>query len=254
MVLDSELGRYLRKKGVTKTVWCDDDALFDPVKFPIAGLETHGAILFADLPGYSKLSQDLNPMECAYLTSHFFAWFEGSAGRSYGGIVDKFIGDEIMMVFVPSADGLAPLDAAMQTARAMIDKDHFGFRPKMGIAAGPLAIALVGTERTYAASATGNTVNLAARCCANTEGRHCVKVATSDVQRVKRVFDDGDSWRVSDSVQFTPKNMAPVQVVDVERLTEWIPNLDYLDKVKRTVKKAKAIGAIRKERKRETSS
>jgi hypothetical protein len=38
--------------------------------------------------------------------------------------------------------------------------------------------------------------------------------------------------------------MAPVQVVDVERLTEWIPNFDYLEQVKQTVKHARAMGAI----------
>ena len=247
MVIDSELANYLREKGVTKAAWSDDGAPLNPVKFPIAGLETQGAILFADLPGYSELSQRLEPMECAYLTSHFFAWFEGSAGRVYGGIVDKFIGDEVMVVFVPSAEGLGTLDAALQTARAMLTEDHFGFDPKMGIAAGPLAIAWVGTERTCVASAMGNTINLAARCCANTKGRHSIRVATSDVQRVKSVFKD-DRWRVSPPEQFTPKNMAPVQVVDVERLTEWIPNFDYLEQVKQTVKQARAMGAICEER------
>lgn len=246
MDLDSKLAKYIRKNGIKKVAWCDDGAPINPVKFPIAGLETQGAILFADLPGYSKLSQGLNPMECAYLTNHFFAWFAGSAGRMYGGVVDKFIGDEVMLVFLPSAEGLTPLDAAMQTARAMLADDHFGFDPKMGIASGPLAIALVGTEWTYAASAMGNTVNLAARCCASTRGNHSIRIATSDVQCVKHIFED-NIWRVSPPKLFAPKNMTPVKVVDVERVTKWIPNFDYLDQVKRNVKKARMMGAIRNE-------
>jgi hypothetical protein len=48
-------------------------------------------LLFADLPGFSKLAANLNSVECVCYASRFFAWFEGGAGRSYGGIVDKFI-------------------------------------------------------------------------------------------------------------------------------------------------------------------
>ena len=73
---------YLKEQGVKNIASFSDGALLNPVKFQLAAIETRGAILFADLPGYSKLSQELSPVECAYMVSHFFSWFEGEAGKN----------------------------------------------------------------------------------------------------------------------------------------------------------------------------
>jgi class 3 adenylate cyclase len=64
---------YLKKHGVTTVSMCSDGALLNPVEFPLAAVETNGSILFADLPGYSKLASQLDPAECAYVVNHFFA-------------------------------------------------------------------------------------------------------------------------------------------------------------------------------------
>lgn len=139
----NRLLEYIVKCGVQKCVIYSDGALIDPVQFPLAAVETEGAVLFADLPGFSGLTAQMGAMEAAYYASHFFAWFEGEAGRCYGGIVDKFIGDEVMMVFTRSECRMPPFRAALCTARAMLGFDPYAFEPKIGIAAGPLAVALI---------------------------------------------------------------------------------------------------------------
>jgi class 3 adenylate cyclase len=209
----------------------------------MAAMETEGAVLFADLPGYSKLAHQLDPVECAYLVNHFFAWFEREAGRLYGGLVDKFIGDEVMVVFPEAGARLQPLMAAMQTARALLAHDHYGFNPKIGIAFGELAIALVGTQETATVSAMGQVVNLAARCSGSAEP-HSIRIATDHIQPVQEVFS-GSPWEVQPPELFEPRHMAPVHVVDVRRTTRWEPAHSYLDEIKERVKEARMRGAIR---------
>jgi len=73
------------------------------------GRRQYAAILFADIRGFTALSETLDPGAIA----EFLASFRCRAARAieaYGGIVDKFVGDDVMGVFgVPVA---TPADAA----------------------------------------------------------------------------------------------------------------------------------------------
>ena len=249
---NNQMLEYLTTCGIHGFMTIPDGAIVNPVMFPVGAVETEGAILFADLPGFSKLATDLNPVECAYYASHFFAWFEGEAGRRHGGIVDKFIGDEVMMVFPRSKCKLDPLEAALQTASAMLAHDPYAFEPKIGIAAGPLAIALVGTHTTRAISAVGHTVNLAARCVQAAYEPRTIKVVTVDLDLIARVFQDQvNDWEVSGPSEFKPKNMDPVQVVHIRRKPMWIPNFDFLADVREMVALARKSGAVLSDRREE---
>ncbi len=242
----SRLLEYLARHQVNLCGMCSDGALIDPVRFPLAAVEANGAILFADLPGYSRWARDLTPAECAYRTSHFFAWFEGSAGRQYGGIVDKFIGDELMLVFLPDLCQLPAMEATLKTACRMLEQDMWGFEPRIGVAEGDLAICLVGTERFCQVTAVGHAVNLAARCVQTSEGAKSIRVATDDIVLVGRVFSGEQDWHVCPPRRIQPKNMDWVSVVDIRRLPMWIPNLDYVAHVREQVEVARGAGAIKR--------
>jgi adenylate cyclase len=73
------------------------------------GRRQHAAILFADIRGFTALSESLDPAAIA----EFLVSFRCRATRAieaHGGIVDKFVGDNVMGVFgVPIAK---PADAA----------------------------------------------------------------------------------------------------------------------------------------------
>lgn len=53
------------------------------------------AILFADLCGFTALSQSLDPEEVRELVARYTALVDGIVA-SYGGTVDKHIGDAVM--------------------------------------------------------------------------------------------------------------------------------------------------------------
>ena len=246
MIGANQLLEYLKRFGPGRSVTFSDGSPRQPVRFPMAAFETHGAVLFADLPGYSKLASQLTPSECAYLVNHFFAWFEREAGRPYGGMVDKFIGDEVMVVFPQAGARILPLVAAMQTARALLTHDLYGFNPKIGIASGEFAIALVGTQETATVSAMGQVVNLAARC-SGSAAAHSVRIATDQLPPVQDVFA-GDPWEIRPPELFEPKHMAPVSVVDVRHTTKWEPTVSYLLEVREKVREARERGAVSQDR------
>jgi len=247
MLSTNRLLEYLEKM-LPRSHWAEspDGAVINAVKFPVAALETHGAILFADLPEFSKLADEEDSAVCTYVTNHFFAWFEGEAGRHFGGIVDKFIGDEVMVVFPHTECKEPPLQAAMHTAHAMLKNDPYNFRPKIGIAEGQFVVAVVGTEQSMTASAIGNTVNLAARCTGRSEEEsHDVRIAIDKVDIVKKVFKDDCLWEINPPKTFQPKNMSSIEVVDVRRTSENMTMFDYFQNVREYVKSARDQGAIR---------
>lgn len=245
MLIRNYLFEYIQKHGIDKYTEFTDGASINPVKFPLAILETHGAILFADLPGYSRLASKMEPVECAYMVSHFFAWYEGETRRKFGGIIDKFIGDEVMVVFPHSECQLPPLKAAMLSARAMLENDPC-FNPKIGIAHGCFAVAIIGTLEVKSVTAMGNTVNLAARCAGSICAPHTIKIAIDDIGIAHDVFES-DVWDISSPITFKPENMLPVQVIEVRRTTDVIRSSDYYRELKKKIIFARENGAIKKD-------
>jgi class 3 adenylate cyclase len=74
-------------------------------------------ILFADLCGFTALSQSLDPEEVRELVGRFTALVDGIV-VGYGGTVDKHIGDAVMALFgAPRAHD----DDPMRAARAALD-------------------------------------------------------------------------------------------------------------------------------------
>src|SRR5271165_3634614 len=67
--------------------------------FPVKGREIDATILFSDISGFSRRTLDLSPTETLIFVNNFFSWISAEALRGQPGIVDKYIGDEIMVVF-----------------------------------------------------------------------------------------------------------------------------------------------------------
>jgi hypothetical protein len=65
---------------------------------PAAGERRQVTVLFCDLVGYTRLSQQLDAEEVHAVLERFFARVDGIV-ESYGGSVDKHIGDCVMAVF-----------------------------------------------------------------------------------------------------------------------------------------------------------
>jgi len=126
-------------------------------------------VLFADVCGYTRLSQSMLPEDMHALLQGFFDAADDAIVRC-GGRIDKHIGDAVMGVFgAPQASGDEPM-RAVRAARALIEAARertaaLG-RPldlHVGIAAGEVVASGVGSSEHSAYTVIGPSVNLAAR-------------------------------------------------------------------------------------------
>jgi class 3 adenylate cyclase len=141
--------------------------------FPVKGREIEATVLFADISGFSTRTVDMSPAATLVYVQNFFAWITAEALHGRPGIVDKYIGDEVMVVFSTEFGSEDPILDAVQAAAAMTKHDVHAYCPHMGIASGRVIVGYAGTALRYNVSVFGAPVALAARCAA-------VKPTTSD--------------------------------------------------------------------------
>jgi class 3 adenylate cyclase len=129
-------------------------------------------ILFADLCGFTALSQTLDPEEVRELIARYTALIGGIV-VGYGGTIDKHIGDAVMALFgAPKAHD----DDPMRAARAALDvhealgqlTDSRGrrFEAHVGIASGEVVAGSLERGNVHDYTVLGDSVNLAARLVA----------------------------------------------------------------------------------------
>ena len=126
-------------------------------------------VLFCDLVGYTRLSSVLDPEEVHALLERFFALVD-SIVESFGGTIDKHIGDAAMALFG------APLARGNDTERAVraaleIQAGVPGLATTVssplavhvGIATGEVIASAVGSRHHRGYTVTGEAANVAAR-------------------------------------------------------------------------------------------
>ncbi len=126
-------------------------------------------VLFADLCGYTRLSQTQDPEDVHEMLERFFGVVDAIVER-FGGRVDKHIGDAVMAIFgAPVAYGDDPA-RAVRAADAIV-RAMPGIRAPsgpaqdvhVGIAAGEVVASGMGSDQHRAYTVIGPSVNLAAR-------------------------------------------------------------------------------------------
>ena len=139
----------------------------------VAGAEKEIAIMFADLRGFTKLSEHKLPFDVVFLLNRYFAEM-GRAIEESGGRVDKFIGDGIMALFgidtTPEAGARSALAAAKRMGeslaalnRALATDLYEPLRIGLGIHLGPAIVGEMGYARATTVTAIGDAVNTASR-------------------------------------------------------------------------------------------
>jgi len=160
--------------------------------FPVKGREIDATVLFSDIAGFSRRTLDLNPTETLIFVNNFFAWISAEALRETKGIVDKYIGDELMIVFSKEFGSDDPFREAVQAARWMTEHDALSFSPHMGIASGRVIVGYVGTPLRYNCSVFGSPVALAARCASVTPDQAGGRMFSSTITFPAREWGNRD--------------------------------------------------------------
>jgi adenylate cyclase len=131
------------------------------------------AVLFADIVGFTRLSESLPPEHTMALLRDFHGRM-AEAVFAHDGTLDKYIGDEVMATFGTPAPG--PRDAAnalacavaMQAAIARWNEQRRGqatpeIKVGIGVHYGPVVLGDVGGEQRFEFAVIGDTVNVASR-------------------------------------------------------------------------------------------
>ena len=137
------------------------------------GGEHYVAILFADIRGFTSISEGKLPYDVVFLLNRYFR-ATGQAVEAAGGRHDKFIGDGVMAIFGLNTDPRTAcrqaLDAARRMALALDDLNEamsgdldLPLRIGIGLHAGPAIVGEMGYERAAQITAIGDTVNTASR-------------------------------------------------------------------------------------------
>lgn len=134
--------------------------------FPVKGREIEATVLFADISAFTTRTLAMSPAATLVYVQNFFAWVTAEALHGRPGIVDKYIGDEVMVVFSDEFGSENPFVDAVQAAAAMSRHDVHAYCPHIGIASGRVIVGYAGTPLRYNVSVFGAPVALAARCAA----------------------------------------------------------------------------------------
>lgn len=131
------------------------------------GAEIETTVVFADVRGSTALAEQAAPGEFGQLLARFY----GTAARvidRFDGIVDKFVGDEAVALFIPGFAGPDHAQRAIAAARELLlETGHTEGTPwipvGIGIHMGSAFVGTVGEGDALDFTAVGDTVNTAAR-------------------------------------------------------------------------------------------
>jgi hypothetical protein len=133
-------------------------------KYPIKGREIEATILFADMSDFALRTKMMSSTSTLAFANKFIAWLSGEALHRYPCIVDKYIGDALMIVFSNEFGSSDHFADALGAAKAFAHHDALGFFPHMGLASGDITAGYVGTKKYLQCSVFGRPVTIASRC------------------------------------------------------------------------------------------
>jgi adenylate cyclase len=155
------------------------------------GGEREIAVLFADIRGFTALTEERLPYDIVFILNRYFEAM-GRAVDAAGGRLDKFIGDGVMALFGLEGDSSAACRDALAAARLM--STHLAdlnealrgelaqpLRIGIGIHAGPAIVGEMGYGNAAALTAIGDAVNTASRLEALTKEYECELIVSAEV-------------------------------------------------------------------------
>ncbi|MDJ0764424.1 MAG: adenylate/guanylate cyclase domain-containing protein [Myxococcota bacterium] len=155
-------------------------------------------VLFADIRGFTAMSENIAAAEVLQMLNEYFEVMVEIVFR-HEGTVDKFVGDEIMVIWgAPVShedDATRAVRAGLDMQAALVDfngaRERNGQPPihiGIGINTGELVAGYIGSTRTMSYSVIGDVVNTAARIC-SAAGPGQIIVSEDTCRRIQPEFE-----------------------------------------------------------------
>lgn len=118
-------------------------------------IESNGAVVFADIRSFTTISENYSPEEIVDMLNDYFTLWQGIVEK-HDGIIDRFIGDAISIVFLEEAHSdyiQRAISTSIELMKAMPEfnqnresQNKFTVKNGIGIAQSKVTFAIVGTE------------------------------------------------------------------------------------------------------------
>jgi len=191
------------------------------------------AVLFADMKGFTALSERLDPEQVRMILDKLLQLFTLCV-RQYGGYVDKYEGDLVMALFGAKVASERDTERAIHAALQMLAKlkqfnallaknpmvhgVELGVR--IGINTGLVTTGRVGAKREGDFTVYGDTVNLASRMESNAPvGR--IMVPGETMRIVKEVFEFEDHGKIEVKGKSEPVSVFLVKGLKAKPVQRW---------------------------------
>jgi len=166
-VMDA-LSRYV-SPGVAKEI------LANLNEVELSGKRIDGSVIFADIVGFTQIAEEIRPEEIVSILNKYFSLITRACELNHG-MVDKYLGDGIMLVFgAPQPDDnhrFHAISCALLIQR-LVDNENaqrekhglFPVKFRTGINSGIMLAGNMGSRERMEYTVVGDTVNLASRLC-----------------------------------------------------------------------------------------
>ena len=162
-------------------------------KMDPGGEEIEATVLFCDIRNFTSISEKIGAKELVEMLNSYFSFITAPIIENRG-VINKFIGDAVMAIYIPqlgsvdhASDALA---SAIKMREALADFNINGIKPAgdikfgIGIHTGTLVAGNIGTASRLEYTVIGDTVNIASRVESKTKDFQADILITSDVHKI----------------------------------------------------------------------
>ncbi len=165
-ILRNKLSRYVGENLVEKLMNSKDGLFIENERKEVT-------ILFADIRSFTAIAEKMNAEEVVSMLNQFFDAMVDIIFKN-NGILDKFVGDQLMAIFglIPSKNNnsydaihaaIEMQDATEELMKVRAKQDKEAFEIGIGINTGSAIVGNLGSENRMDYTAIGDSVNVAAR-------------------------------------------------------------------------------------------
>lgn len=186
--------------------------LENPDSFKLGGVNQTITVLFADIRGFTSISEHAQPEKIVSLLNRYFSAMTDII-FAHGGTLDKYLGDGLMALFgAPTGtpeDASNALNAAVAMQRRILsinlelrEQGLSEIGVGIGLHTGEATVGYIGSERRSEYTAIGDTVNTASRLESNARGGEIlVSDATAKAARSRYKLQPRDPIQVKNREQ-----------------------------------------------------
>jgi adenylate cyclase len=166
-VMDA-LSRYV-SPGVAREIFANLNEV------ELSGKRVDGSVIFADIAGFTRIAEEIRPEELVSMLNKYFSLITHACELNHG-MVDKYLGDGVMLVFgAPQPDEnhrFNAISCALLMQRLVEHENElrgklglFPVQFRIGINSGTMLAGNMGSRERMEYTVVGDTVNLASRLC-----------------------------------------------------------------------------------------